>query len=523
MGAGGFITNFRTMNTCACGRVADGDGTQCLRCAALQQLGLKAGASEAETKAAHRLHVMAWHPDRFPGDEKSRDAAEEKLKSINSAYEFLLSLTSKRNQLERPEEGAQNMAGQSPTAGADGNDPPPPTDDIWAGLERDERFPRWVPDWAATRKPLVYLRIAAVVCAAGFGWLIWYEFDASLPASAPAQTESAEHKPIATDGLGLRESTAEAPAAGALEKRQRTSSSPVDRNSADSASKGELRINTPQTAGGTAANPAPQAVRSAQAGSSPYFSVGSTKDEVIAVQGPPSSFTNSEFEYGLSSVSFRDGRVVGWQNYPSNPLRAKLVPETQVNSSLGYFTVGSTKDQVLAVQGTPTSFSDTSFEYGLSSVTFWNDRVMSWQNHSSNPLRVRIVPSASVNTKLGYFTVGSTKDEVLAVQGTPTSFSETAFEYGLSSIKFRDGRVVGWQNYSSNPLNVRLAPSGPVNTKLAFFTVGSTKDEVLAIQGTPSSFSETTFEYGLSSVTFQNGRVVNWQNYSSNPLHISPP
>jgi curved DNA-binding protein CbpA len=33
--------------------------------------------------------VKAWHPDRFPGDEKSKNAAQEKLKAINFAYSYL--------------------------------------------------------------------------------------------------------------------------------------------------------------------------------------------------------------------------------------------------------------------------------------------------------------------------------------------------------------------------------------------------------------------------------------------------
>ena len=54
-----------------------------------------------------------------------------------------------------------------------------------------------------------------------------------------------------------------------------------------------------------------------------YFTVGSTKDEVLAVQGSPSSFTDSVFNYGTSEVIFRGGRVTSWNSlYPV--LKAKL-------------------------------------------------------------------------------------------------------------------------------------------------------------------------------------------------------
>jgi len=56
-----------------------------------------------------------------------------------------------------------------------------------------------------------------------------------------------------------------------------------------------------------------------------------------------------------------------------------------------------------------------------------------------------------------FFTVGSTKDEVLAAQGTPDKFADTMFEYGLSRVWFRDGRVETWDQSVLNPLKVKLA------------------------------------------------------------------
>ncbi|MEK7214378.1 MAG: hypothetical protein AAB289_02125, partial [Chloroflexota bacterium] len=54
-----------------------------------------------------------------------------------------------------------------------------------------------------------------------------------------------------------------------------------------------------------------------------------------------------------------------------------------------------------------------------------------------------------------------------------------------------------------------LLPSNPIDAK-DFFTVGSTKDEVLTVQGTPSRFNESEFFYGTSSVRFLNGSVRSW-------------
>ncbi|MFN6997463.1 MAG: J domain-containing protein, partial [Aquincola tertiaricarbonis] len=52
--------------------------------AALEELGLRPGASEAEIKAAWRKLVSRWHPDR-----NASRAAVEKMQRINQAFELL--------------------------------------------------------------------------------------------------------------------------------------------------------------------------------------------------------------------------------------------------------------------------------------------------------------------------------------------------------------------------------------------------------------------------------------------------
>jgi hypothetical protein len=49
--------------------------------------------------------------------------------------------------------------------------------------------------------------------------------------------------------------------------------------------------------------------------------------------------------------------------------------------------------------------------------------------------------------------LGSSKDEVLVLQGTPILFSESKFGYGGSEIYFQNDRVTGWKN---DPASVAL-------------------------------------------------------------------
>jgi predicted Ser/Thr protein kinase len=113
-----------------------------------------------------------------------------------------------------------------------------------------------------------------------------------------------------------------------------------------------------------------------------------------------------------------------------------------------------------------------------------------------------------------FFTMGSTKDEVLAIQGTPDSIIGTSFSYGFSRVDFQGNRVSSWSSIGKN-LKVQLAPTSRVAVK-QFFTMGSTKDEVLAIQGTPDSIIGTSFSYGFSRVDFQGDKVSSWSNISKN-------
>src|SRR5262245_913029 len=56
----------------------------------LQILGLHPGVSEEDVKKAYRELAMVWHPDRFPDGSPLQAKAQEKLREINVAYEYLM-------------------------------------------------------------------------------------------------------------------------------------------------------------------------------------------------------------------------------------------------------------------------------------------------------------------------------------------------------------------------------------------------------------------------------------------------
>ena len=144
--------------------------------------------------------------------------------------------------------------------------------------------------------------------------------------------------------------------------------------------------------------------------------------------------------------------------------------------------------------------------------------------HGEKPTH-RVVKLKSLRSRRDYFTQGSHKDDVLRLQGTPSSISRyesvrrEIWRYGLSSVEIdsRTGKVLEWSN--SGNLKAELLP-GRNTTNAAYFTQGSHKDDVLRLQGTPSSISRyesvrrEIWRYGLSSVEIDSrtGRVLEWSN-----------
>src|SRR5687768_18405319 len=58
---------------------------------AYRQLEIDVRASEEAVRQAYLDLTKVWHPDRFGHDPELRAKAQEKLKSINAAYDVILS------------------------------------------------------------------------------------------------------------------------------------------------------------------------------------------------------------------------------------------------------------------------------------------------------------------------------------------------------------------------------------------------------------------------------------------------
>jgi hypothetical protein len=109
---------------------------------------------------------------------------------------------------------------------------------------------------------------------------------------------------------------------------------------------------------------------------------------VYTIQGIPTRTEGDIWYYGKSKVYFAKGKVLSWDENIDDPLKTHTLMETDSRSHL-YFGHGSSKEEVLAVQGAPDRDTGNVWEYGYSRVYFDNNRVTGWHEAPMTALRIR--------------------------------------------------------------------------------------------------------------------------------------
>ncbi|MDZ4698230.1 MAG: J domain-containing protein [Rhodothermales bacterium] len=542
-------------------------------------LELQPGATPEEVKAAYRDLAKVWHPDRFEGDSRLKSKAAEKLAEINDAYEKIRAYQARQraradaNATQRPiypsaseteqpgttpdTTGIHQPGGQRPSNGASGayySGYRRPTNGQ-SGRRRPAERPSNAGSFNAFRdeqKQNSWAESAAnsnpsSTGAKARGWAapasltrrrasIQYGRFGNAYTNPYRRTRSKRSPVILYLSAGILLILGFAAILFFTQREDRVADTSWIENLEKEAQAGSLarpaagRDETPLAdpdsadlweveAGGANDEPRASAARRRLAPAVPpgYFTLGSSKADVVAAQGQPDIMRDNLFRYGFSQVVFDDGRVVGWHQAPERPLMVRLLPFIYRDGE--FFTVGSTRDEIISIHGTPDRYGEDGREmmYGKSRITFERGRVINWHQTNENPLNARLLPGS--RTSATYFTLRSTKDEVVAAQGSPDSFNENTLHYGYSTISFRDGRVVGWHQSPSNPLNVILEPSRP--TSSISFAVGSTRDEVIAAQGTPDQYTDRMLKYGHSTISFENERVVSFYESATSPLKVA--
>jgi hypothetical protein len=347
-------------------------------------------ALENEIRSAYRLLAKAWQPEGFQDDPALKEAAETKLKDVQTAFDFLTLTSTDRAQAKRPVYLSSKLAAapllpgavpaaQVARAGSVATPPAPiPIAAALPAAAPEEAPPPGL--WPKIKSLLMITAVALVILRVGY---VLYVLKAPTAPGGPVATFNGSTHGIAAQ---LPEKKILDAVEQAWKRLAPSNSAPVAGPETGQPLPSNAKSRQPQTTHSAAHATQPATIKL-----KPYVTVGSTRDEVLAQQGTPTASSEDKLVYGTSELYLKEGRVVGWRIDPSSsPIRVKLWPQSPVDPDLEFFTVNSTKDEVLVVQGTPTEFSEDTFKYGDSVVFFSRNRVVNWKNDpGSVPLRAR--------------------------------------------------------------------------------------------------------------------------------------
>jgi hypothetical protein len=338
---------------------------------------LQTGATGHQIRSAYHVLVKVWHPDRFQHDPALRTQAEEKLKGINAAFRYLTSTDGQRDQRQPPQAG-QDPSPRGSSARDSKSDrssqaPPSPNN-----LHREESSSRNAL-LKAFALPLVVRRFAFVAALALIGWILFMPIDSFLASEPLTSGPYRQYKTEVWQGFVAIGVTISDRAGqvwhGSVPRESLPVTPPASLQEPDGPAAQKASIKRPSYPVQTVH------AETGSIGALPYVTAGLNKAEVIAIQGTPTSSSENELLYGHSELYFKNDKLVGWKIDPASPeIRVKLWPDAPVDPDRDTFWVGSSKSEVIAIQGTPTLWSENTFGYGGSEVYFRNGRVVNWKN-----------------------------------------------------------------------------------------------------------------------------------------------
>lgn len=220
-------------------------------------------------------------------------------------------------------------------------------------------------------------------------------------------------------------------------------------------------------------------------------------------------------QYAQSNVNSRQARTPATQNY---------------------WTVGSDRDWVIAIQGIPTqamryaSLCNEVLHYGNSIIELENGYVKQYENLDGN-LKVLVDVPVALSTQgtPNTWSLGSAKEDVLRLQGSPTQMDKflsdrfVTYYYGDSSILLEDGYVVSYRNVNQDLKVAMTLAQPPSSASPEVWSLGASRAEVLKVQKeTPTEVSrddpncEETYYFKNSEVSLRQGFVIGYNNADQN-------
>lgn len=217
-----------------------------------------------------------------------------------------------------------------------------------------------------------------------------------------------------------------------------------------------------------------------------FWSIGSRLEDVVRIQGKPlkirryDSLCKQVAYYKDSQVEIKQGVVTDYKNFDNNlKVATNESASIQPQTNSDFWSLGSSKEEVLRLQGTPTqvvkyeSLAKEIVYYNNSRIEFNQEQVTAYSNLDDNlKVAIETVPEQQLEGDLKTnlqddnetlsekqdtsWNLGSPREEVLKLQGTPTQFMrydsscKEVIYYKGSSIELKNGIVNGYKNVDNN-------------------------------------------------------------------------
>lgn len=262
-------------------------------------------------RAAYKKQIKRWHPDRFQ-DPNHRRIAEEKSKEINQAYQKLSEYYEKFGTLP-PDYSPQatSIETSQPCTAVE--------------TESDENsyphgFASVEPVQSATHRS--YISIAVVGIFIALGYSLWEPEFMDQPHSPVFVHQPNLHETnLTTHSDQDLNGDVSAKNPNDSEGITQENNAMLDANTHTWKTQENRAIHTSKTPS-TSQNykTAFEIEDTAPANQPTLIKKGSSKSDVLVVQGPPQRQTDTAWDYGASRIYFQDGHVSGWHENPMNPL-----------------------------------------------------------------------------------------------------------------------------------------------------------------------------------------------------------
>jgi len=265
------------------------------------------------------------------------------------------------------------------------------------------------------------------------------------------------------------------------------------------------------------------------------ITLGTPLADVLRIQGTPTAVQNYQtyaiYSYGTDTltISIPGNLVTAWSN-TRGTLKVNMAYQPNL-TGFSTISLGDSWNDMIRVQGTPTVIQNN----GTSAVYYYNNdyfnistasnmvyTVIGWSN-TNGTLNVKM--RYGVTTGATKITLGSSSDDMIKIQGTPTviqnSGTTATYFFGgdsfyLSTPANKVYTVTGWSNANGTLLVTMLAVNP---TTASVIAIGSSLDDVINVQKvTPVAIRNygtyTNYYYGSDyySISVPDNKVIGWYN-----------